>query len=137
MNYKKFIKVKCILISIVSFILLGCGGYAKVIRRDMYGGVLALKGVRDKAMQDAIRKMEAHCGPNNYTIISEEEVPIGTRTTSRSTSSYDSRFKEDETKTEITTTQVTEYRITYRCGNVGSNTLPPVQLQQPTASPNY
>ena len=54
-------------------------GHAELVRRDMQGGVLALKGDRDEAMRDAERQMSAHCqGP--FTVVGEENAVVGTHT---------------------------------------------------------
>src|SRR5262245_49104680 len=54
----------------------GCFGQAVMVRRDLYGGTLALRGMHDEAMKDAYAQMSNHCrGP--YTIVSEENAVVG------------------------------------------------------------
>jgi hypothetical protein len=59
-------------------VLSGClMGSAKVWSQDTTGGVLALEGDEGKAMEDADKKMAAHCGFGNYQIVKRETVVIG------------------------------------------------------------
>src|SRR5262245_7471025 len=64
-------------------IALAACGSARVIQRTQVGGVIELQGDRGKAMEQANQEMATHCGPNNYTIVSEGEEAIGTDTYSR------------------------------------------------------
>ena len=92
-------------------------GYAELVRRDQTGGVLALKGDRQTAMQDAQSQMQAHCG-GPYTVVSEENAVVGEQTQSQaggSTHQYgNSNYSSGSSASQ--TTAVTEYRITYQCG---------------------
>jgi hypothetical protein len=86
-----------------------------VVRRTQYGGIIALEGNRNKALESAHREMAAHCrGRDNYRVILEGEEPIGTIT------EYGERTDVDpygESKGGVTeTTTKTEYRIHYECG---------------------
>jgi hypothetical protein len=49
----------------------------RVISRTQTGGVIELGDDRAKAMEDANKEMEAHCGPGNYTITQEGEEVTG------------------------------------------------------------
>jgi hypothetical protein len=106
-----------ILLFLLGTFLAGCTmGQAVLVRRDQFGGVLALKGMRDSAMQDAQQQMNNHChGP--YQVVSEENVVVGEQTSARSNESYHRGSTYGSTHT--TTTNVTEFRITYRCGSQG------------------
>jgi hypothetical protein len=103
---------------LVSFLpviaVLGSGctlGHASMVRRDLSGGVLALHGHRSEAMDDARKQMAEHC-QGAYTVVSEEYVPVGQQTTEEA---YAGRRRYSSA---TTTTDVTEYRMTYQCGYV-------------------
>jgi hypothetical protein len=90
----------------------GCVGQAVMVRRDQNGGVLALRGLRDRAMEDANRQMALHCG-GAYTIVAEENAVVGQQTTASAHTQYG---EWSDTKTaRAVTSEVTEYRITYAC----------------------
>ena len=102
-------------------------GYAELVRRDQAGGILALKGDRQTAMQDAQAQMQAHCG-GPYTVVSEENAVVGEQTQAQaggSTHQYgNSQYQSGSSASQ--TTAVTEYRITYACGAAAP---PPVAVQ--------
>jgi len=98
-------------------------GHAELVRRDQYGGVLALKGHRGEAMEDAQQQMAAHCG-GAYTIITEENAVVGEQTSGGET------YGRSSTYGSSTTTEVREYRITYQCGSA-----PPAQQPAPGPPP--
>ena len=103
--------------------LVAACGTARIVNRTQYGGTIALEGDRSKAMEQAQKEMAAHCGPGNYTVVSEGEVPIGTDTAGRS----DSAVNKDGTVTETngtSTRTATEWRVTYQCG-AGAGAPPP------------
>jgi hypothetical protein len=54
----------------------GGPGQGKVIQRSRAGGVIELEGERGAAMEQAIKEMEAHCGPSAYVIVQEGEEAI-------------------------------------------------------------
>ena len=97
----------------------GCG-HARLVSRTQYGGVYALEGDRNKAMEDAHGQMSAHCrGP--YSIVSEGENIIG----SDSAQQNETYVAEDGTVVNqggASTRQATEWRVQYQCG--GSQTVP-------------
>lgn len=109
-------------------------GYAELVRRDQAGGVLALKGVRENAMQDAQAQMQAHCG-GPYTIVSEENVVVGEQTTQANRQGYQQHGNHGYTSgsSHSQTTAVTEYRITYACGAPAAP--PPVMAPAPAPAP--
>jgi hypothetical protein len=87
-------------------------GSAQMVKRDKVGGVLALKGDRDKAMEDAKAQMSAHC-PNGYEIVGEEMAKVGEATEAQGDT--EGTKKGTSTKASSVTSDVTEYRITYAC----------------------
>ncbi len=91
-------------------------GYASIVRRDAYGGTLALHGSRGSAMDDAERYMAAHCGPN-YSVVQEENVVVGQQTFEERDYSESNEFDSNQGSEQATstTTDVTEYRLSYRC----------------------
>jgi hypothetical protein len=95
-------------------------GHARLVSRTQYGGVFALEGDRNKAMEDAHGQMSAHCrGP--YTIVSEGENVIG----SDSAQANETYVAEDGTVVNqggASTRQATEWRVQYQCGQ--SQTVP-------------
>src|SRR5207302_1247304 len=103
-------------------------GSARLVQRNQYGGVIALNGDRSKAMEQANSMMAQHCGPGNYQIVSEGEVPVGTDTMARSDTSYGSSTASNpngtasntaggETTTAGSSTRTaTEWRVQYQCG---------------------
>lgn len=111
------------IVSICSvLLLLGACGTSRVVRRTQTGGVLALEGERNKAMEHANQMMMQHCqGP--YTIVEEGEHVVGTDT-AHSDESY---VAEDGTVVNEggeSTREATEWRIRYVCG---ANAAPPPQ----------
>jgi hypothetical protein len=95
--------------------LAGCfmiQGHAEMVKRERGGGVLALRGDRDKAMADARSQMAANC-PTGYEIASEEMVKVGEKTEG----AEDMEFKKQgsEKNTSSVTADVQEYRVTYEC----------------------
>jgi hypothetical protein len=107
--------------------LLAACGSARVVQRTQYGGVIALQGDRGKAMEDARRQMDTHCGPQNYTVVQEGEEVIGTDTNygeRTDAASNDSGTRAaSETSGGSSTRQATEWRVHYQCG--GAPEAPP------------
>jgi len=104
-------------VAVVS-IALGLGGcfmiqgHAEMVKRERGGGVLALRGDRDKAMADARGQMAANC-PAGYEIASEELVKVGEKTEG----AEDTEFKKQGSakNSSTVTADVQEYRVTYEC----------------------
>ncbi len=113
----------------------GCAyGRANLIHRDMYGGVLALEGQQGEAMKDAQQQMMAHCG-GPYQIVSEDAVAVGQTTGQEAESRptyYGPGTRHDS---QTTTTEVREYRITYRCGSAPPQGAPAVAPQPGAPQP--
>ncbi len=63
-------------------------GWAKLIRRVPGGGVIALLGERDVAMDAALEQMTEHCGPQSFTIVQEGEEAIATDETGQITTQW-------------------------------------------------
>jgi hypothetical protein len=87
-------------------------GHAEMVKRDQGGGVLALQGDHDKAMDDAKKQMADNC-PSGYQITGEEMAKVGEKTEG----AEDTQFEKhgNEKSTESTTSEVKEHRITYQC----------------------
>jgi hypothetical protein len=95
-------------------------GSARPVQRTQTGGVIALEGDRQKAMEEASQHMAAHCqGP--YTIVEEGEHVVGSETRGGSDTyvAHDGTLVEDHGQS---TRQATEWRIRYVCGG---GTAPP------------
>lgn len=103
----------CVVGGLAATLLVGCGGHAQLVKRDLTGGTYALKGDREEAMNDAHSLMAEHC-KGNYTIVAEEEAVVGQQTASQDNTSV--RRGWITNSGTATTTNVTEYRITYVCG---------------------
>lgn len=87
-------------------------GRAEMVKRDKAGGVLALKGDRDKAMEDAKHQMSANC-PNGFEIVGEEMAKVGEETEGQEDTDF--KKKGASKSTSSVTQDVKEYRITYSC----------------------
>lgn len=118
-----------VLMLAIGFSFAACAyGRANLIHRDMYGGVLALEGQQSEAMKDAQQQMMMHCG-GPYHIVSEDAVSVG-QTTGQAAESRPTYYGPGtQHQSQTTTTEVREYRLTYRCGNA-----PPPQ-GAPVATP--
>lgn len=87
-------------------------GRAEMVKRDKAGGVLALKGDRNKAMEDAKKQMSANC-PNGYEIMGEEMAKVGEETEGQEDTDF--KKKGASKSSSSITHDVNEYRITYAC----------------------
>lgn len=67
----------------------GCIGSAQVHEQDAEGGILALDGNEEKALEDARRKMATHCGPAGYEIVGRKRVVVGRQSYEHSSIDYD------------------------------------------------
>jgi hypothetical protein len=104
--------------------MLAACGTARIVNRNQYGGTIALEGDRNKAMERAHQAMSAHCGPNNYTIVSEGETVIG----QDSAASSETVQHKDGTVTQeagSSTRDAVEWRVVYQCGNAPAGGPPP------------
>ena len=100
---------------LVAALAAACGS-VRLVEQTQYGGTFALEGDRNKAMEAAAREMARHCGPNNFTIVRQGEVPIGTDSAHRE----DTYANNDGTVTQAggqSTRTATEWRVEYQCGN--------------------
>ena len=106
------IKIGC---AVLVLGLAGCfmiQGHAEMVKRDQSGGVLALQGDHDKAMEDAKKQMADNC-PSGYQITGEEMAKVGEKTEGAEDTQFEKRG--NEKSTESTTSEVKEHRITYQC----------------------
>ena len=118
-------------------------GTARVIQRNQAGGVIELQGDRGKAMEQASQEMAMHCGPGNFTVVSEGEEPVGTDTVVREDTATDTATsksgRRSSTDTSSTTTQSTRtavaWRVHYQCGGAPAGTMPPPGGPPPAAPP--
>jgi hypothetical protein len=112
--------------------MLAACGTARIVNRSQYGGTIALEGDRNKAMERAHQAMTSHCGPNNYTIVSEGETVVGTD----SAASSETTQQKDGTVTQeagSSTRDAVEWRVVYQCG--GAPVGPPPEQQAPQGPP--
>lgn len=128
----------------ILFVLLvgasGCfWGRAELIRQHQTGGEIRLVGNdRNKGMQDAHQKMAAHCGPGNYSIVSQGEVVIGQDTFRRQDSEGEAHAHQGSaygrgSEQEVTSTRnATEWQVKYQCGG---GQAPAPQPAGPTEPP--
>jgi hypothetical protein len=94
----------------------GCG-HARLVNRSQTGGVFALEGDRNKAMEDAAQQMAAHCrGP--YTIVAEGENVIGTDSAQQN-ETYVTKDGTVVNQGGQSTRQAIEWRVQYVCGSQG------------------
>ncbi|MBI4511114.1 MAG: hypothetical protein HY698_15895 [Deltaproteobacteria bacterium] len=94
-------------------LLVGCAG-TRYVQRSQTGGTIAITGVYDKSMDLARKQMEQHCqGP--YTVLEEGEVIVGEETHA-SAETKQQKSGAVTTNAGTTTTQKTEWRVTYACG---------------------
>jgi hypothetical protein len=101
--------------------VLGCSGI-RYVKRTQDGGVIALQGDREGAMEKARKAMAEHCqGP--YTVVEEGEVVIG-EDSAAAAETHNTRRGGEVTRANSSTRQATEWRVTYVCG-VASATPPP------------
>ena len=92
----------------------GCAS-ASVVYREPTGGQLALNGERSRAWDDAMARMDAHCGKAGYRIVREENVTVGETTQAQAQTQY--HRSHTQGWAQSTTTPVTQYRVTYVCGS--------------------
>lgn len=115
-------------------VMLAACGTARIVNRNQYGGTIALEGDRNKAMERAHQAMSSHCGPNNYTIVSEGETVIG----QDSAASSETVQHKDGTVTQeagSSTRDAVEWRVVYQCGNAPAGGPPPADPQGPPPPP--
>lgn len=136
-------------------LLAGCGS-ARLIQRNQTGGVYALQGDRNKAMEQAHQEMAAHCGgPGSYQITQEGEEVIGQDTFQNSDTSYGedtvagsatsasgnnsstaagSSTRGGQSTSAVTSTRnAVEWRVHYQC--VGGQPVAPAPAPMPAPAP--
>lgn len=89
----------------------GCAmGSSYIYEQDTRGGILTLEGSEEDALEDARKKMAAHCGVGNYQVVRRETVVVGEEQYTDTNSGYvetGERQREEVTDTE--TQEDTEY----------------------------
>lgn len=100
-------------LALLAATLLGACGTARYVNRTQYGGVIALEGDRNKAMENAHQQMASHCGPGQYTIIREGETVVGQDQVARS-DTYQEKDGESQVASSSTRDAV-EWRVEYQC----------------------
>ncbi len=132
---------RLVLASLLGITASACG-HARLVSRTPTGGIYALEGDRNKAMEDAQAQMAAHCqGP--YSILSEGEQVVGTDT-AQANETY---VAEDGTVVNQggqSTREVAEWRVQYECTEgegappgYAPQAPPPGYGQQPPPTPGY
>ncbi len=92
----------------LSSLVTGCGSI-RVVKRTQDGGIVALAGSQSEARKKADEYMTGQCG-GGYEIVEEGEAVIG------EVSSAESRPTRYGTmQTQGSSTQKTEWRLTFRC----------------------
>lgn len=93
----------------------GCVGSAQVRYQDANGGVLTLQGDEQKSMEDAYKRMAAHCGPAGYSIVKRETVVVGQEQYTNTNKGYaeqeDRSRDEDTVGSHDTDTEYGEDRV--------------------------
>lgn len=92
--------------------LAACSSF-RVVKVTPTGGIVALQGDRDAAHAKAEKYMASRC-PDGFKILEEGEVPIGSTTEGSATKGRD-LFGLKTVDTSSTTTEQTEWRVTYQC----------------------
>jgi hypothetical protein len=131
---------RVLLIASLAALAAGCGA-ARLVSRNPTGGIFALEGDRNKAMEDAQQQMAAHCrGP--YTIVAEGENVVGTDT-AQSNETYVTRDGTVVNQGGQSTRQATEWRVQYVCGQAAPGqygqqpVIPSQQYPQPQPGDPY
>jgi len=89
---------------------LGACGYADPISQSRYGGVLALQGDEDIAMDEAEKLMLQHCGSNNYRIERIDKVLVD-----EEDYVHTERHPDGTSDTVAGTEEAWEIHVTYSC----------------------
>lgn len=126
-----------------ALLLVSACGAARVVRRDQTGGIIELQGDRGEAMKQANGEMNAHCGPNNWTIVQEGEEVIGQDTYTREDTASDSKTSRSgrRSSTDTTTAAATStrdavaWRVHYQCGGGQMGGPPPGPPAGPPPGP--
>lgn len=102
-----------VFLSILAFGAAACGN-ARVVKRTQTGGVLALEGSHDKAMERAHQIMGSHCG-GPYTVVEEGEHVVGVDTV-HDEETYVDEYGNVVTEGGQSSREAKEWRIRYVCG---------------------
>ena len=120
-------------LSLVLMLSLAACGSARLINQTQAGGTFALDGDRGKAMEDAQAQMAAHCGPGNFSIVSQGQAVIGQDTVAQEDTQYGQNQSRNGRRTrggsstvaQSSTRDATEWRVEYACGAGGGGAPPP------------
>jgi hypothetical protein len=123
---------QCFWVLGLAWLVTGCAS-ARLVERTPDGGILALRGDRQKAMLKAEAEMSAQCGPNRYTILKEGEEVIGTDTYGSSETRQTRRGKV-VSNSGASTRDAVEWRVYYQC-NGGQAVAAAAEPQNPYPSP--
>lgn len=133
-------------LSIVLMLSLTACGSARLVAQTQGGGTFALQGDQGKAMEDAQQQMAAHCGPGNYTIVSQGDVVIGQDTVAQEDTQYGSNQSRNgrrsrggsSTVAQSSTRDAKEWQVNYACGGAAGGAPPPAGPPgQPAPGPGY
>ncbi len=91
----------------------GCMTY-RLVERTPEGGTYALLGDPASSMAEARPQMEAHCG-GPVKLVKEGEVVVGEKTQSKESTKKKGSMTFGSASSE--TTQKTEWRVEYKCGD--------------------
>lgn len=98
----------------IGFSVIACGlwglacGNARYVMRDGNGGVIAISANTESLREKAFQKMTDQC-PGGFLVDREEEVQVGTVTSSNTTYGTYNTYGSQQTRAE------TEWRITFHC----------------------
>jgi hypothetical protein len=98
-------------LALASLSLAACSSI-RVVQKTPQGGVVALQGDREEAMQKAVTYMQSQC-PTGYQIVEEGEAVIGQDIQTETTQNR-SRWGNSQS-TRGSTTDKREWRVTYAC----------------------
>lgn len=74
---------------LASGLLIGCGGTARIYQQDTNSATFVLEGVEEKALDDAHKKMAAHCGARGYHLVKRDTVVVGKENYSSERTDYE------------------------------------------------
>ncbi len=125
MTHAKWLLTVASILSLWSLVT-GCGSI-RVVKRTQDGGIVALAGSQSEARKKADEYMKGQCG-GEYQIVEEGEAVIGEVS---SAESRPTRF--GTVQTQGSSTQKTEWRLTFRCKATAAPTARTTSGPQQTA----
>lgn len=110
-------------LSLVTLSLAACSS-ARIVHDTQTGGTVALRGPRDGAQEKATVLMRDKC-PNGHTVVEQREVPYGESSwSSTSSQNSSSRSGGGSAFTNASTSQKTEWQITFQCRGAQASAAP-------------